>query len=226
MTRHALAAQPPEGAVFAVSSFGPALGDNRPPAELQPLGLEGPLGWVAEQLEARDRADMSWLWKLAPDDLCPARALPGGIRAPLSAVESLVSNFATGSKNWSESGGGAGCAGSAAVILAVGALAGWDLLAFHRAVSFEERRGRRTGRRAAMVGDARVASVPATVLAGFGAAGTTEARPSGRSRRRASRSPTARLRPTWTRDRDSSRTRRRNSRSRSESRSGTGAGPA
>ena len=32
-------------------------------------GLEGPLGWLAEQLEARDRAQMEWLWDLAPDDL-------------------------------------------------------------------------------------------------------------------------------------------------------------
>jgi outer membrane protein assembly factor BamD (BamD/ComL family) len=33
------------------------------------MGLEGPLGWLAEQLEARDRAHMEWLWDLAPADL-------------------------------------------------------------------------------------------------------------------------------------------------------------
>ena len=33
------------------------------------MGLEGPLSWVAEQLEARDRADMNQLWELAPRDL-------------------------------------------------------------------------------------------------------------------------------------------------------------
>ena len=33
------------------------------------MGLEGPLGWLAEQLEARDRAQMEWLWDLAPADL-------------------------------------------------------------------------------------------------------------------------------------------------------------
>ena len=72
MTRHALAAHAPEGAVFAVSSFGTGALGNRPPAELHPLGLEGPLGWVAEQLEAGDRADMELLWKLAPRRRSPA----------------------------------------------------------------------------------------------------------------------------------------------------------
>ena len=69
MTRHALAAHAPEGGVFAVSSFGTGAIGNRPPAELHPLGLEGPLGWVAQQLEAGDRADMELLWKLAPGDV-------------------------------------------------------------------------------------------------------------------------------------------------------------
>ncbi len=69
MTRHALAQHAPDGAVFAVSSFGPGAVDNRPPAELEPMGLEGPLGWVAQQLEAGDRAAMSRLWELAPRDL-------------------------------------------------------------------------------------------------------------------------------------------------------------
>src|ERR1700677_1804088 len=45
MTRHALAEHAPEGAIFAVSAFGPTASGNRPPAELRPMGLEGPLGW-------------------------------------------------------------------------------------------------------------------------------------------------------------------------------------
>ncbi len=69
MTRHALAEHAPEGAIFAVSSFGPCASGNRPPLELRPMGLEGPLSWVAQQLEARDRADMTQLWELAPRDL-------------------------------------------------------------------------------------------------------------------------------------------------------------
>ena len=69
MTRHALARHAPRGAIFAVSSYGRGAGDGRPPAELHPLGLEGPLGWLAEQLEAGDREQLEWLWDLAPDDL-------------------------------------------------------------------------------------------------------------------------------------------------------------
>ena len=69
MTRHALARHVPRGAMFAVSSYGPGAVDGRPPAELHPLGLEGPLGWLAEQLEAVDREQLEWLWDLAPDDL-------------------------------------------------------------------------------------------------------------------------------------------------------------
>ena len=71
MTRHTLAEHAPEGAIFAVSSFGTSASGNRPPTDLHPMGLEGPLGWVAEQLEARDRADMNQLWgsRLA---ICPA----------------------------------------------------------------------------------------------------------------------------------------------------------
>jgi GTPase SAR1 family protein len=70
MTRYALGRHAPRSAVFAVSSYGPeALGDGRPPAHLHPMGLEGPLGWLADQLEAVDRDRLDWLWDLAPDDL-------------------------------------------------------------------------------------------------------------------------------------------------------------
>ncbi|APW62144.1 TRAFAC clade GTPase domain-containing protein [Paludisphaera borealis] len=69
MTRHALRQHAPDGVIFAVSSFGAGSTGNRPPSEIHPLGLEGPLGWVAEQLEARDRSQMEWLWDLAPNDL-------------------------------------------------------------------------------------------------------------------------------------------------------------
>jgi GTPase SAR1 family protein len=68
MTRHALAQHAPRGAIFAVSSYGPGARDGRPPAELHPLGLEGPLGWLAEQLEGSDEEQLEWLWDLAPDD--------------------------------------------------------------------------------------------------------------------------------------------------------------
>lgn len=69
MTRHALAAHAPASAIFGVSSYGPGAHDGRPPAELHPFGLDGPLTWVAEQLEAGDREQLAWLWDLAPGDL-------------------------------------------------------------------------------------------------------------------------------------------------------------
>ncbi len=69
MTRHALAKHVPNGAMFAVSAYGRGSVDGRPPADLHPLGLEGPLGWLAEQLEEVDRGQLEWLWDLAPDDL-------------------------------------------------------------------------------------------------------------------------------------------------------------
>src|SRR5437588_7785727 len=69
MTRHALAQHAPRGAIFAVSSYGRGAKNGRPPAELHPLGLERPLGWLADQLEESDREQLEWLWDLAPDDL-------------------------------------------------------------------------------------------------------------------------------------------------------------
>ena len=44
MTWHALRQHAPDGAIFAVSSFGPGSTGNRPPATLHPMGLEGPMG--------------------------------------------------------------------------------------------------------------------------------------------------------------------------------------
>ncbi len=68
MTRHALAEHAPEGAIFAVSAFGPGAIGNQPPSELSPMGLEGPLSWLATQLEARDRLDLERLWETGKRD--------------------------------------------------------------------------------------------------------------------------------------------------------------
>jgi hypothetical protein len=137
MTRHALAEHAPEGAIFAVSSFGKGASGNRPPAELNPLGLEGPLGWLAEQLEARDRTEMNWLWELAEGDVprlerCVAayeRRYPRSnrsyeFRARLRTLgrkrrRRRLTRFL------------------AAGLLALGALAGSDFLAFRRASAYE-----------------------------------------------------------------------------------------
>ncbi len=137
MTRHALAAHAPQGTIYAVSSFGLGATGNRPPAELVPLGLEGPLGWIAEQLEARDRAEMTSLWELASDDprrleRCVAayeRRYPRSnrsfeFRGKLKALRRKRQRRRVLKL-------------AALVVLSLGVLAGSDLLAFHRAQAFE-----------------------------------------------------------------------------------------
>ena len=164
MTRHALAAHAPDGAIFAVSSFGPGAVGNRPPAELHPMGLEGPLSWLADQLEARDRAVMTWLWDLAPRRPAPARALRRGLRAPVSAIESVVRVSRRGSRHSHRSGGGSWMVRLAACgLLVIGRR--WPVTtpwATSVRPAFErERRPRRAGDRAAMVGAAGMAPVAA-----------------------------------------------------------------
>ncbi|MEW4567928.1 hypothetical protein AB1L88_08685 [Tautonia sp. JC769] len=69
MTQHALASHAPRSAVFAVSSYGlNAPADGTPPDHLEPMGLEGPLLWLVEQVEATDRELLEWIWDLAPRD--------------------------------------------------------------------------------------------------------------------------------------------------------------
>jgi hypothetical protein len=57
MTRHALQAHAPRRGCFAVSSLGP-----RWPASLEPRGLDAPLTWLAQALQAQDEARLEWLW--------------------------------------------------------------------------------------------------------------------------------------------------------------------
>ncbi len=137
MTRHALAAHAPDGAIFAVSSFGPGAEGYRPPTELRPMGLEGPLSWLAEQLEARDRAAMTAMWARAPRDRSRLERVVAAYerRYPRSnrsyefrdRLEAMVRRRRRGRLLRL-----AGC-----VLLAVGALAGYDALGFRRAVAFE-----------------------------------------------------------------------------------------
>lgn len=69
MTLHAARHHAPDAAMFAVSAYGGS-GDEpgTPPPELRPTGLDGPLLWVAERLEAADREQLEWIWDLAPAD--------------------------------------------------------------------------------------------------------------------------------------------------------------
>ncbi len=62
MTLHALDTHCPWHEVFAISSLGPS-------GQLQPSGLEGPLGWLLRTLKQQDEARLEQLWKIAPGDL-------------------------------------------------------------------------------------------------------------------------------------------------------------
>ena len=137
MTRHALAQHAPGGAIFAVSSYGHESPDGRPPADLHPLGLQGPLLWLADQLEVTDRDQLDWLWDLAPEDLprlarCVAafdRRYPRSdrtaeYRARLKALRRRRTRRI-----------GLGLATVSALIVA--ALAGFDAWEVHAALAFE-----------------------------------------------------------------------------------------
>ena len=86
MTRHALAQHAPRGAIFAVSAYGRGANDGRPPAELHPLGLEGPL--VLARRAARRPRPRTARMALGPGSRrpAPADALRPCLRATLSAV--------------------------------------------------------------------------------------------------------------------------------------------
>ncbi len=138
MTAHALSRHAPRSAIFAVSSYGRGAGDgDRPPSELHPLGLEGPLGWLAEQLEARDLELLQWIWDLAPDDLSrlarcvrafsrryPKSGLAPGFQGRLKALRRRLLRR------------GLARLAAAGALLVAGAVA-YDALGFQRSLSFE-----------------------------------------------------------------------------------------
>ena len=137
MTWHALRQHAPDGAIFAVSSFGPGSTGNRPPATLHPMGLEGPLGWLAEQLEARDRTQMEWLWELAPTDFprlqrCVTAYERRYPRSNRSYEFRTRLNTLGRRRKWRRAGK---LVLVASLLLAL--LAGYDFWGFHRATAFE-----------------------------------------------------------------------------------------
>ena len=138
-------------------------GGNRPPSELRPIGLEGPLSWLADQLEAPDRA---------ADDrdvgARPRRPLPAGsggsgyerrypnsdrsyaFRARLTAKAAPTTGAMrtlAGFAGWPPAG-----------------LAGYDALGFREALAFEGSEPRRAAGRGAVGRPARVAPVAGTIL--------------------------------------------------------------
>ena len=137
MTRHALAQHAPRGAIFAVSAYGRGASDGRPPAELHPLGLEGPLVWLAEQLEDRDREQLEWLWDLAPGDLprLTRCVLAYERRYPRSADAAVFQQRLKALRRTRRKRLAVRMAAGVAVVVA--ALAGWDFWSFQSALAFE-----------------------------------------------------------------------------------------
>ncbi|GAC1472732.1 MAG: hypothetical protein NVSMB9_20330 [Isosphaeraceae bacterium] len=140
MTRHALEQHAPRGAIFAVSSYGRGARDGRPPAELSPLGLEGPLCWLADQLEAGDQEQLDWLWDLAPDDLPRlARCVAAYERRyPRSDCAARFGARLAGLKRRRRRRLATRLVAGAA--LGIAAVAGYDAWGFHGALSFESER--------------------------------------------------------------------------------------
>ena len=137
MTRHTLLQHAPKGAIFAVSAYGQGSRDGRPPAELNPLGLEGPLAWLAEQLESTDEEQLEWLWELCQTDLprlerCvaayerryPKSRIAARFRSRLGALKAKRRRRIL-------------FRGAAAASLFVLGLVGYDALAFQQALTFE-----------------------------------------------------------------------------------------
>ncbi len=69
MTRYAIESHAPRSGLFAVSSYGTeGSSDGIPPSNLEPMGLEGPIRWLVDELEQTDRELLDWLFDLAPND--------------------------------------------------------------------------------------------------------------------------------------------------------------
>jgi GTPase SAR1 family protein len=137
MTRHALSRHAKRGAIFAVSAYGHGAVDNRPPAELHPIGLEGPLAWLAEQLEAIDRDQLDWLWDLAPKDVA---RLSRGVEAyerryPNTESAAAFRRKLAGARR--KRARGVLTRFALAVGAIVGGLAGYDAWSYQDAVAFE-----------------------------------------------------------------------------------------
>ena len=137
MTRHALRQHTPDSAIFAVSSFGLGSTGNRPPSSLRPMGLEGPLGWLAEQLEARDRHRWNGCGSWHPETIPGSSAAWRPTNTGIPARTGLTSS-GRGSRRWDESvSGGVPSMLLMAAALLLAALAGYDFWGFHRALIFE-----------------------------------------------------------------------------------------
>jgi GTPase SAR1 family protein len=141
MTAHAVATHFERSAVFAVSSYGFGAGaDGRPPQYLNPINLAAPLTWLAEELESSDRDQLEWLWDLAPDDLSRlGRCLKAFQKrypdSPHAQIYRKKLNRQRRARLHRRVLTSVGLAG-----IAVGGVAGYDLVGYRAAVRYEQRR--------------------------------------------------------------------------------------
>lgn len=139
MTRHALESHAPRSTVFAVSSYGEgAPADGTPPEHLEPMGLDGPLLWLVEQVEATDRELLEWIWDLAPRDR-PRIARCVRAYARRYPNSSKLIEYRRRLKSLRRRGLVRGLARAVlTVLIFVGGAAIYDAIGYHRAVSYEQ----------------------------------------------------------------------------------------
>jgi hypothetical protein len=138
MTRHALASHAPRSTVFAVSSYGlNAPIDGSPPEHLEPMGLEGPLLWLVEQVEATDRELLEWIWDLAPRDASRISRCVRAFSRRYPNSPKLI-EYRRRLRELRRKGVVRGIGrGVAALVALVGGMAVYDAAGFHLALAFE-----------------------------------------------------------------------------------------
>jgi hypothetical protein len=101
------------------------------------MGLDGPLSWLAEQLEARDRAAMTAIWEQAPRDRSRLERVVAAYqrRYPRSNRSYEFRDQLTAIVRRQRRGRLLRLAGC--VLMAAVAMAGYDALGFRRALAFE-----------------------------------------------------------------------------------------
>jgi hypothetical protein len=140
MTAHALDRHATRSAVFAVSAYGLGAVDDRPPADLHPLGLGGPLLWLAEALESVDRERLEWLWDLAPDDRARLSRCVAAFERRYPQSDRLI-EYRRRLRALRARGLKRAALGVGALALTVAAaLAGYDLIGYRSALLYERDR--------------------------------------------------------------------------------------
>jgi len=138
MTRYALDHHAPRSAIFAVSSYGPeATADGVPPEHLEPMGLDAPLLWLVEALEATDREWLDWLWDLAPHDTARLKRCVKAFEQRYPNSPRVIDDYRRLKRIRRRRLFGGVMKLAAAVVLIVAGLAGYDAFGYHLALRYE-----------------------------------------------------------------------------------------